>query len=335
MFLSAVSAFLLIAGPQDGLKTAPLRPELLRLVAEQTVVLQQAHVILGEAVRISDDGLAIAPGEVAFDISGYPRQSLIAISTSNRRMPVKVEGYDCVTDLALGRLGVRSGEPARLAPRIESSVVMVAFTNGAARAQISRREISGIVGPNKRYLPLNEIRLEAGAAPIAGSPVFAPDGKLIGILMAQLQNEPNKVGPLGFAADKGAAETMGPLPSATAFALDLPVLRRVISGFLSESHQVVHPYSGVFFKTSDRGPEVTGVVQGGPADIAGFRERDIVLLGEGQAFRSHVDFAAFLFNQKVGDTCDIVVDRNGERVRLKLKIGKDPGSGQGLRRSAG
>ena len=63
------------------------------------------------------------------------------------------------------------------------------------------------------------------------------------------------------------------------------------------------------------------------------REGDIILLGEGQTFRSHVDFAAFLFNQKVGDACDIVVVRNGERVKLKLKIGKDPGSTQGLRRS--
>ncbi|MBA3726237.1 MAG: serine protease [Armatimonadetes bacterium] len=307
------------------------------------MTLSQGGVIVGQGVLISSTGLAIAPGEAAFGYDGAPRRSLSASQSNKREMAVKVESYDAVTDLALIRVpGLAGGDVkfAQLASRFDSSVVMVTLHSGPARAQMARRGLTGVVGLGKRYMPLNEIRLEAGATALTGSPVFSADGKLVGILMALLNDEIDtrdmpgaEVAPKAFGGGARPTKSFGPMPSATAFSLDLPVLDRVIEGFLSEKQQVTHPWIGLFFKTSPSGgAEVTRVVGGSPAEAAGIKVGDVITAAGRQPFDSHVDFAAYLFDQRVGASCDLQVRRGTSERKVRVKIAKDTGSGHRLRR---
>ncbi|MGH3182593.1 MAG: PDZ domain-containing protein [Streptosporangiaceae bacterium] len=74
---------------------------------------------------------------------------------------------------------------------------------------------------------------------------------------------------------------------------------------------------------------VTGVVPGGPAGRAGIRPGDVVLAVNGTS----VDDAAALIRAVAvlppGARARVAIDRNGERIGFRVRIGERPASTEG------
>jgi S1-C subfamily serine protease len=70
-----------------------------------------------------------------------------------------------------------------------------------------------------------------------------------------------------------------------------------------------------------RGVKLSGVVQGGPAAKAGVQGGDVIVGLGGTDLANIYDYMQAMNGLKVGRETDIVVERNGKRVNLKIVPG--------------
>jgi aminopeptidase YwaD len=71
-----------------------------------------------------------------------------------------------------------------------------------------------------------------------------------------------------------------------------------------------------------KGLRLTGVRAGSPADSAGLKAGDVVVEFAGQPVTDLNTYSAALYARKPGDEVDVVVLRNGERLTLRVRLGK-------------
>lgn len=339
-FLSAVSfsTAVLAAPMQDGAATAPLGPNLVEHATARSISILAQEQVLGMGVVIDPIGLAITPGEVAFGSDGKPRTNLRC--RLNRAIhPLKVVAYDASTDLALVALPERDDYAyAELADRMSSTVVLVMLTGGAVRGQVAMTGVSGVIAMNGRFVSLNEIRLDSGGKASTGSPVFLPNGTLAGLISAELTSDQPTPAPLESRMLQGFAAKLGPIKPATTFSPDVSILDRVITGFRGDSRTIDHPWIGLFFKTGpapELGALVTEVTRNSPAEEAGIRVGDAIVGSGLQPFRSHVDFASFLFGKKPGEQFNLSLSRNRIVRIVSVRLAREPHATSRLVRGSG
>lgn len=70
--------------------------------------------------------------------------------------------------------------------------------------------------------------------------------------------------------------------------------------------------------TADLGLRLSGVVKSGPAEAAGMRENDLVVEVDGRTIENIYDYTYALDALRVGVSAEIVVVRDGERVKLEV-----------------
>jgi serine protease Do len=328
-FLSAVSfsTAVLAAPMQDGAATAPLSAQLIEHASARTVSVMVQERVLGMGVVIDPSGLVLTPGEVAFGADGKPRTNLKCRLRSAEHSG-KVVAYDASTDLALIELPERDDYAfADLADRVASTVVLVMLPSGGARAQVAMSGIPGVIAMNGRFVPLNEIRLDSGGRAVTGSPVFLPNGMLAGLISAELASEQPTSITMEPRMLQGFAAKLGPVKPATTFSPDVAILERVINGFRTNSRTVEHPWIGLFFKTGpppELGALVTEVTRNSPAEDAGIRIGDAIVGTTSQPFRSHVDFASFLFGKKPGEQFNLSLSRAGRVLVVPVRLAREP-----------
>lgn len=310
---------------QDGLQS-PLSRELAEACFRSAGIVRQAGITLGMTVFISADGRSITPGEVAFDNNGFPRKGLTAELQSGGSLKMTVESFDPITDVALLKPDrvPQTVLAARPAKEIISSVGLGVLPTGQTRVQITRSYVTGVLEFSNRYVPLVEVRLESEPTSLAGSPIFAPDGTLAGMMLASLggheavSSEPS----LGM---NQINNLLGPKQAFTAYALNPSVLQRISDGFLKNRGFVRHPWIGLFFDgTPEGGAIVTSVVPGGPSELAGLVPGDLVIGGGTRKVLTHYDLAAYLFGLQVGAIADLTIIRNGEIRPIKVAVSFDP-----------
>ena len=87
------------------------------------------------------------------------------------------------------------------------------------------------------------------------------------------------------------------------------------------------PYFGSIpdFNSDQKGFALSGVAPGGPADKAGIKGGDVIILLGDQKIGSLDDFDLALRKFKAGDQADVTVRRDGQEVKLKVTLGKPRG----------
>ena len=75
------------------------------------------------------------------------------------------------------------------------------------------------------------------------------------------------------------------------------------------------------FGELERGVKFADVREGGPAALAGLRAGDILMLFDGKEVRSLYDFTYYLREQKPGDEVPVMVVRDGQELRVTVKLG--------------
>ena len=74
----------------------------------------------------------------------------------------------------------------------------------------------------------------------------------------------------------------------------------------------------------DAGVVVVDVVDDSPADLAGLRQKDIIVKFNGHAIVEGDELADYVSEMKVGDKAEVVILRNGREKILEVEVGKRP-----------
>ena len=189
----------------------------------------------------------------------------------------------------------------------------------------------GVVSALNRSLPVdrnvtlrNTIQTDASINPgNSGGPLVNAKGEVIGINSAVF---------LGNSSSSMQASGIGfAIPSNKAFE---------IASQLRNGKSIEHPYIGVSFSPItdevqeaqnlpvNSGAYIASIEQGGPADKAGIKPRDIITKIDGKAIDSKNTLDTIINTYKVGDTVSLTVQRlNGrswQEQTLSLTIGNRP-----------
>ncbi|MGF1580863.1 MAG: S1C family serine protease [Gemmataceae bacterium] len=81
-------------------------------------------------------------------------------------------------------------------------------------------------------------------------------------------------------------------------------------------------YIGVQGDPDGKSAKIIEVYEDSPAEKAGMKKGDIVVKFAGKSVKTFTDLANAVGRQRPGRTVDVIVDRDGERVTLKLTLGR-------------
>lgn len=343
MLLSAVSLNLLLAisGSNQQLTAdeqrswAQIKPR----VAYLSVPGRQA----GVASLIDERGYFIVHRSVA------PLAGSFALAQLGTGQSIQLTfvSEDEVTQLALLQSvgfsgGFKKDEKAKLdfAPTTvraqkDSNQLIAVMPNGPLRAELSLSNRMGVMKPSNRGVTLNEYRFETPGYSLAGALIFNLDGSLLGVLGATLvATEDAPAGASGRGGGGGAAgltalptasrsaNSFGPNSMTVAYAITPDILSRVIEGFLSPGHKVVHPAIGVFcINAKGGGVIVDSVTKGSSSEKAGIQRGDIIREMSGTLIQTTSDFFKVIIRQSIGSTIQITLTRGTQELKLNVTVG--------------
>lgn len=336
MLSLVVSAALLPVGQAQPKAVRQAQQPAWGIVSRSLAVLKDANGAgIGFAVLVGKDGMFLAsrtsvrspvveatisgPKNITFDLVGDDKTTqLVALQARDwdgkGRSPVAIVDHE-----------VRSDE-----------VLLAASASGPVAGQLTNQRRPGILDKTQ-FVPFYEIRLESTTDLLGGAVVFTQTGDLVGILSAtqgaELKMPGNGLQPTitaggtAPAAYQKSLNNYGPQGLTVGYVLGPRVLRRVIDGFASPSHQVKHPYIGVEFRELVKGRvTLTTVTADAPAFRAGLRAGDAIIKIGDVAVQSSVHLASMLFEAKPGETLSVTIERNGDRSVIAVPVGVHPQS---------
>lgn len=234
-------------------------------------------------------------------------------------------------------------------PALQGQQLFIALPSGPIRGEFVRSDKVAVLLTSHRLFPMNELKFEAPESLVGGGLVFTQRGELIGALNATLPNQsantqesrsasgfgsPLPPAALGGGGGRGASKSTAMVPQfmvrqagpgdlTVAYTVGLGVMRRVVEGFKSPSHEVQHPSIGIYCKDSlIKGALVTRMREDSTAAKAGMQIGDIILSIDGITVKSQIGFASTMLQKEIGQTLVVWVLRNSMQVRLTIPVGK-------------
>jgi 2-alkenal reductase len=220
-------------------------------------------------------------------------------------------------DLQVGQLAVAIGNPFG-----EQGSMSLGIVSGVGRSLRSQRATT----MGSTYSLPEVIQTDAPINPgNSGGPLLNLDGEVIGVNAA-------------IASTTGANTGVG-------FSIPVAAVRRIVPRLIEEG-SYAYPYMGASFDSEvslddqevygvpqTQGAYVVSVSSGGPADEAGLvgadpasgRGGDLIVDIDGRSIDDFEDLNSYLvFHTQVGQTIQITVLRDGQRVVLPLTLGARP-----------
>ncbi|HZH97522.1 MAG TPA: PDZ domain-containing protein [Fimbriimonadaceae bacterium] len=331
MFLSAVKVGVAIA---TGVGNNPQQLDAREQAAWQRIepsvaIVQGLGTARGAAALIDTRGYFIAHKSV---VSAPP---MFARLSGGETVQMERVAIDETTQLVLLKAqGWISGRrtPARVisgeSPRVQNANqrnalrLLAALPNGPMRVEMVDADRPGVMEPSRRMLPLSEIRFEAPTSSVVGALAFTLDGQLAGVLGATLERQ-DSLPAMGITQLKSRdAGGFGPVGLTVGYSVSPDILRRVVDGFLSPGHQVLHPALGLMCKEAPgSGALVESVQKGSAAEAAGLRAGDVIVQINGEDVANQFEYAKVLLRQKVGESVQVKIRRGGETLTLPVKVG--------------
>ncbi len=330
MFLSAVSTGLVLAsisGSQVGRLNAQEQLVWKRMEPSIVTVLQNGRPT-GAAALIDTSGLFVAHRNAVLADAVQGRMS------DGRTVQLSVKGQDSLTQMVL--LQAANWEPsharafsAPMENERPGGALLAVLPNGPIRAEYVSSHRFGVVKPSNRMVPLSEFRFEAPATEVGTALVFAENGDFLGALSATL-GKPQDVGTTGLgngiSDNRNIFRTkppIGPSELTVAYTTGAQLIRRVLKGFRSESHEVEYPSLGVMCNDAiGGGAQVQRVLPDSPASQAGVRFGDVILDIAGHVIRNQVDFAKVMLDQEVGKKIVVRIRRGSQMLLMTAVVAK-------------
>jgi len=83
----------------------------------------------------------------------------------------------------------------------------------------------------------------------------------------------------------------------------------------------VRPYLGVRYETTEDGARIVHVEPGGPAELAGLRQQDVILAVNGAPVgEGHPDLAARILEHKPGEKVELRIRRDDKELKLEATL---------------
>ena len=80
-----------------------------------------------------------------------------------------------------------------------------------------------------------------------------------------------------------------------------------------------------YAERAEPGMKIQGVSEGSPAEKGGLKGGDVIIRLGDKKVGTIYDFMETLGAHKPGDEVDVVVQRDGKEVKLRVKLGSRPG----------
>jgi putative serine protease PepD len=248
-------------------------------------------------------------------VVGDAGSATVRFGENGDRIPATVLGRDPSTDLAALRIDPgAAGSRAPLAlgdsdqVRVGDTVVAVGNPFGLDRTA-TEGIVSGlgreIQAPNGFQID-EVIQTDAAINPgNSGGPLVDARGRVIGV-NSQI-------------ATAGASGNIG-----VGFAVPSNTVREVIPR-LASGQSIERAWIGVSTSDGAAGAAVEDVVAGGPADKAGLRAGQDVIVGvAGRSITSPDDLAEAIADRSPGDLVIVTIERGGERREVEVTLGTRP-----------
>ncbi|MBR4914843.1 MAG: trypsin-like peptidase domain-containing protein [Clostridiales bacterium] len=271
----------------------------------------------GTGFIITEDGYIVTNQHVVVISDPSVSSYYVTVILPDEENPVKAEivGSDVQTDIAV--LKVTTDRKLPCVTMGDSDTLQageLAIVIGNAMGKFDDSVTVGVISAPSREITRNGyfvdiIQTDAAINPgNSGGPLINSFGEVIGITNAKIVTS--------------TSESLG-------FAIPVNSVKSIIESIINYGKVVNRPYLGVSLQYvaddsyfgAKGGVFVAEIVKNGPAAKAGFELGDKVILFDGVEIKETGDIIRVRDSHKVGDTIEVVVERDGEQVTLTMVIG--------------
>ena len=278
---------------------------------------QYTEYVVGSGISIDDKGYIVTNNHVVEDA-----QSIYVELVDSSTYPANLVGTDTLSDLAVIKIDATDlpyacwGNSSSLSLGEWVLAIGNALGEGIIATQgiVSRLNVSMNVGGNTLY---GLIQTTAAINPgNSGGPLVNMSGEVIGITSVKIVA--SEVEGMGFAISSDEAEPI---------ILDLIRYGHVTYPWLGVGLYTVDPsLAAVMNLPVDMGALIVTVVANSPADTAGLRENDIIILFEGQEISGVADLVQAIRTSEIGEQVEIVFVRGEDTKTTSARLVERPAS---------
>ena len=290
-------------------------PQFRRFFGDNSPKQRRMESSLGSGVIMSPEGYILTNNHVSTGAD----QIVVALR-DGRETLARVVGSDPETDLAVLKIDLKN-LPSITIGRSESlrvGDVALAIGNPFGVGQTVTMGIVSAVGRNNLNINQFENFIQTDAAinfGNSGGALVDTNGNLLGINTAIYSQTGGSVG-IGFA-----------IPVTTAKDVMESIIKtgQVVRGWIGiESQDITPELATSFGLARDSGAIIAGVVRGGPADRAGIRPGDILLVVEGKPVATTADMLNLIAQLAPGQKAKMTVMRKDREATVNVTVGKRP-----------
>jgi len=283
----------------------------------------------GSGFILTDDGYIVTnyhvvEGANAIQITTYDNESYDA----------ELIGYDESNDIAVLKVDAKNLTPVILGDSDQLNVGDSVVAIGNPLGQLAFSLTSGSVSALNRRISISNVAMNLIQTDCAinsgnsGGALFNSYGEVIGITNAKYSSSGT--------SNTAAIENIG-------FAIPINNVRNIITSII-ENGYIEKTYIGVSVRNAqsysqnenmwgsgsgfpvDSDPDIKGVVvcevdEGGPADKAGVQTGDVITAVNGTEISNYSELGSILSQGKEGDKYTLTINRDGETVEIKVKLG--------------
>ena len=280
---------------------------------------ERKRTSLGSGFLIDKDGFLLTNYHVVEQSS-----EVMVTLLDKRQFRAKIIGKDQKLDLALLQLRDGFKAPAGLEPvsfgnsdtvRIAESVFAVGNPFG-----LQHTVTMGIISAKDRTIgagPFDDfLQTDASINPgNSGGPLFNLKGEVVGI-NTMIYSQVGQSGGVGFAIPVNEAKKIIP---------DLKRYGRVPRPWLGVlAEQMSRPLQDYYGLSANEGVLIDNLVQDGPAELAGLKTGDIIVIMDGAAMKEPYDVERALAKHKPTGDAILEVRRGKRKIEVRIKLTELP-----------
>ena len=272
---------------------------------------------IGTGFILTSDGIVLTNRHVVNAEAQY-----VVVTNTGEKYDVTQVTKDPFNDLALLKVNAKNLSPVDLGDSDALEVGQSVVAMGNALGEFNNTVTVGIVSGLGRNIKAGDgrgnqealqgvIQTDAAINPgNSGGPLLNLGGQVVGINTA--------------VADGSFAQNIG-------FAIPINKAKPIIDEYITTG-KISRPYIGVSYRMLTRqlavyydvpeGAYIFDAIQGGPANIAGIQEGDIITEVNGEVINQTNDLAQAIRKLKVGDDIEIKYYREGNTNTIRLRVGQ-------------
>lgn len=273
---------------------------------------------IGSGFIVSQDGLIITNKHVVADTEAEYK----VITNDNKTYKAERIFRDPVNDLALVKINAQNLRPLPLGDSSNLKLGQLAIAIGTPLGEFKNTVTTGIISGLGRGITAgspfegfverldNVIQTDAAINPgNSGGPLLNSAGKVIGVNTAVSQQGQN-----------------------IGFAIPVNVVKELLDNYRSSGGKISRPFLGVRYQMIDEktavinklpvGAYVLEVIEGSGAQDGGIVEGDVILKIDGIELNENTELSKIIRNKKPGDTLELEVWRDGEKLKKRVVLGE-------------